>query len=244
MKFSVINGLLALTAATTSAAARQISVVNGCSFTLFTDKRAGGGIPSQATGWIAPPSTRTTFTVPDNWKAGRIWVIIICEQSLKPGASSCLTGGCAGGLLCDPDTGTCGPVTLTEFTFDGLSDWTDVSLVDGFNIPVRITNTGGCAVTECPVDLNPNCPPSLKGPFDASGAPVGCKSNCAATGDSASCCTESHNTAATCPASGVAFYSYFKNACPTAIAFPYDESNTLITCPSSKKVDYTVTFCP
>ena len=32
-----------------------------------------------------------------------------------------------------------------------------VSLVQGFNLPLEITNTAGCPVASCPVDLGPNC---------------------------------------------------------------------------------------
>lgn len=32
-----------------------------------------------------------------------------------------------------------------------------VSLVDGFNLPMRITNNKGCPVADCPVDLAPSC---------------------------------------------------------------------------------------
>ena len=42
----------------------------------------------------------------------------------------------------------------------------DVSLVDGYNLPMRITNNKNCPVADCPVDLGPNCPDPLKGPFD------------------------------------------------------------------------------
>lgn len=79
---------------------------------------------------------------------------------------------------------------------------------------MRITNNKGCAVADCPVDLGPNCPDPLKGPYDSSGFPVGCKSACFANlegnqQDSGNCCSGSHNTPQTCPASGVAYYDYF-----------------------------------
>ncbi len=32
-----------------------------------------------------------------------------------------------------------------------------VSLVDGYNLPMRINNNKGCSVPDCPVDLGPNC---------------------------------------------------------------------------------------
>lgn len=32
-----------------------------------------------------------------------------------------------------------------------------VSLVDGYNLPIRIDNNQGCGVADCPVDLVSNC---------------------------------------------------------------------------------------
>lgn len=32
-----------------------------------------------------------------------------------------------------------------------------VSLVDGYNLPMRVSNSVGCPNAECPVDLGPNC---------------------------------------------------------------------------------------
>jgi len=76
------------------------------------------------TRWEAPEFTSVSFTVPNDWKAGRIWVysqtMFIslvnihgifkarrnCDFSVNPGPNSCLDGGCNGGLLCDPHTGT------------------------------------------------------------------------------------------------------------------------------------------
>ena len=69
-----------------------------------------------------------TFTVPDNWKAGRIWGRRDCDFSTNPGPNSCADGGCNGGLECDPHTGTgVPPATVAEFTFqgDGNQDWYD-----------------------------------------------------------------------------------------------------------------------
>ena len=55
--------------------------------------------------------------------------------------------------------------------------------------------------------------PSALAVDDASGTVVGCKSACVAgLGDptnNPNCCTGTHNTAATCPSSGVQDYSYF-----------------------------------
>ncbi|KAI5116722.1 hypothetical protein M0805_000831 [Coniferiporia weirii] len=256
------------------ASARTFTVTNKCSYTiccesargppngghsthgavqLFTDLNAGTATPDQATGWEAAAGTSVSFSVPDNWTAGRIWPRTECDFSTVQGPTSCATGGCNGGLLCDPHTGTgVPPVTVAEWTLSasGNQDFYDVSLVDGFNVPAAITNTVGCSTASCPVDLNPSCPAALQDK-DSSGAVVGCKSACDANvdgdpSDSANCCTGSHNTAATCPSSGVADYSFFKGNCPDSYAYAYDESSgtALWTCDSTKESDYTLTFCP
>lgn len=74
------------------------------------------------------------------------------------------------------------PATLAEFTLSGSGglDYYDggllcvrsslrpphlspflrcflVSLVDGYNLPMSITNNVGCSVADCPVDLGPDC---------------------------------------------------------------------------------------
>ena len=64
------------------------------------------------------------------------------------------------------------------------------------------------------IDLSTG-PDGLKGPFDSTGFPVGCKSDCLVDpnpGDSPSCCSGSHNTPQTCPNSGVPNYSYFSTS--------------------------------
>ncbi|KAM5545959.1 hypothetical protein V8D89_000085 [Ganoderma adspersum] len=241
----------------TSVTARTFKVVNKCSYTiwpaLFTDLNVAKAVPNHPTGWEQKAGKTVSFQVPDNWKAGRIWGRRSCDFSKNNGPNACIDGGCNGGLLCDKHTGTgVPPATVAEFTFqgDGNQDWYDVSLVDGFNIPMRVDNNKGCHVADCSVDLNPKCPAALRGPKDKSGKVAGCKSACVAgLGDAANnpnCCTGSHNTAKTCPPSGVAYYSYFKKSCKNSYAYAYDESSktALFTCPSGKKADYTITFCP
>ncbi|KAF8315121.1 Osmotin thaumatin-like protein [Clavulina sp. PMI_390] len=255
MKTSTASALAALALAA-AAEARTFTVYNGCPFTIwpamFTDLNVGSAVPSHSNGWEAAAYTHVTFTVPNNWTAGRIWGRRNCNFSSNPGPNSCLDGGCNGGLVCDPHTGTgVPPATLAEFTLsasDGL-DYYDVSLVDGYNLPVSITSSAGFHIANCGVDLGPNCPANLKGPYDSTGFPVGCKSDCLVDsnpGNSPSCCSGSHNTPATCPPSGVPHYSYFKNNCPNSYVYAYDESSgtALWTGASSKNSDYTVTFCP
>lgn len=76
--------------------------------------------------WEQDPNEVLTFTVPNDWKAGRIWVSLWhpglhhhcmltrgrirrrqCDFSgPNPGPNSCIDGGCSGGLECDPHSGT------------------------------------------------------------------------------------------------------------------------------------------
>ncbi|KAG8931729.1 hypothetical protein FRC02_002281 [Tulasnella sp. 418] len=236
-------------------AGRTITVTNQCSYTVwpavFTDLNVGTAVPDVETGWEAPPGTTRSFAAPDNWTAGRIWGRRDCDFSTNPGPTSCSTGGCNGGLLCDIRTGTgVPPVTLAEFTLSasGGLDFYDVSLVDGSNIPMRITTSASCPVAECAVDLNINCPAALK-LLDSKGITVGCKSDCLVDPNpqnSKACCSGSYSTPETCPNSGVINYSFFKTSCPRSYVYAYDESSgtALFTCDKNLKADYTITFCP
>ncbi|KAI0787897.1 Osmotin thaumatin-like protein [Fomes fomentarius] len=253
---SAATVVLAMLASGHGVGARTLTVVNNCEFTiwpaLFTDMNVSPSKPDQTTGWEQGAHQTVSFDVPNDWQAGRIWGRRGCDFSTStPGPTQCLDGGCNGGLVCDPTTGTgVPPATLAEFTFgiNGGPDNYDVSLVDGFNLPMTISNNKGCAQGSCPVDLNPNCPAELRGPTDSSGQVVGCNSACTAgLGDptnNPNCCTGTHNQPSTCPPSGVQDYAYFKNACPDAYAYAYDDATALKTCPVTSAADYTVTFCP
>ncbi|KAF9009773.1 Osmotin, thaumatin-like protein [Hymenopellis radicata] len=255
-----MHGLAAIVslALVSSAYARTFTVKNNCAFTvwpgLFTDLNAGTAVPDQATGWEAASGSSISFSVPDNWTAGRIWGRTECDFSTNPGPTSCVTGGCNGGLECDTSSGTgVPPATVAEWTLSasGNANWYDVSLVDGFNLPMTVTPSVACSAASCPVDLNANCPSEIAGPATKDGSNAGCKSACFANLDgnqanSANCCSGDHNTAATCPSSGVQDYDYFKSNCPDSYAYAYDESSgtALWSCDSTLNADYTVTFCP
>ncbi|KAA1474524.1 thaumatin-like protein [Dentipellis sp. KUC8613] len=249
--------LAVLGASSTGALARSFTVTNNCPYTvwpaIFTDLTVGTATPDHRNGWEAASHSSVSFSVPNNWKSGRIWGRRDCNFGSNSGPTSCVSGGCNGGLVCDPHNGTgVPPATLAEFTLSpntSAPDNYDVSVVDGYNIPLRISPSAGCPTADCPADLNPNCPAQLVGPKDSSGTVLGCQSACEAglapdPNNSPNCCTGSHNTSATCPSSGVQYYSYFKSRCPNSYTYAYDESSgtALWKCPN--QADYTVTFCP
>ncbi|KAH9972553.1 thaumatin family-domain-containing protein [Lactifluus volemus] len=253
--------LLSLAFLPAGATARLFTVVNACPFTIWHIYTAAGNgtAPIFPTGWESPTLTSTQFAVPDNWTSGRIWGRRACNfgggnlgQNTAPGA--CLDGGCNGGIQCNTVNGTGqGPVTVAEWTLQGNGnlDYYDVTLVNGFNLPMAIIpSAANCQVASCPIDLNPQCPAQLIGPRDPTGLIVGCQSACEAgvdnPADSANCCTGTHNTQATCPANGVSYYNYFKGNCPNSYVYAFDGASgtALWTCPSAQASDYKLTFCP
>ncbi|KAJ1399299.1 Thaumatin, conserved site [Sesbania bispinosa] len=90
---------------------------------------------------------KRVLEVPEGW-SGRIWGRQGCCFDPKTGKGSCETGDCAGLLKCG-GIGGVPPATLVEMTLgtpqSGLHFY-DVSLVDGFNLPVSM-NT--CGVVVC-----------------------------------------------------------------------------------------------
>ncbi|KAH7285119.1 hypothetical protein KP509_33G014000 [Ceratopteris richardii] len=120
-------------------------------------------------------------------------------------------------------------------------DYYDVSLVDGYNIPVSVapsgTASGACGVASCAVDINSNCPSSLQVVDD--GQVVSCKSACLAFQSSQYCCNGAYASPTTC--TPTAYSEFFKSACPDAYSYAYDDATSTFTCSSSQ---YTIVFCP
>ena len=111
------------------------------------------------------------FDVPDNWASARIWPRTGCRN--QNGRFVCETGKCKDSLQCAGSTGV-PPCTLAEFNLNRNNDWYDISLVDGFNIPMSIELTNrACKSLKCTKDINQNCPREFQ--FKTSwGKVVGC----------------------------------------------------------------------
>jgi len=135
------------------------------------------------------------------------------------------------------------PATLVEMTL-GTSQsalhFYDVSLVDGFNLPVSmkpVSGGVGCGVAACEANLNVCCPPALA--MKMQGRVVGCKSACLAAKSDRYCCTGEFATPKSCKPS--AFSRLFKTVCPQAYSYAYDDSTGLKICKAQR---YVITFCP
>jgi hypothetical protein len=111
-------------------------------------------------------------TVPNNWPSARIWPRTGC--STQNGNFICETGQCKNNIECAGTTGV-PPVTLAEFNLASPSgDWYDLSLVDGFSIPMSIEPTSSkCRKLRCVNDINKVCPAEFQNK-NSQGKVIGC----------------------------------------------------------------------
>ncbi|GMH15361.1 hypothetical protein Nepgr_017202 [Nepenthes gracilis] len=221
----------------------QLIVVNNCKDSIWPGILATEGHPTPANGgFLLHSGQQRLLEVPERW-SGRIWARQGCCFDPDTGKGVCQTGDCDGRMQCK-GIGGAPPATLVEMTF-GTSDsplhYYDVSLVDGFNLPVSMVplggGDGGCGVAACETDLNVCCPLSLV--VKGAGKVVGCKSACLATGSARYCCTGEFARPENCRRT--VFDRVFKAICPRAYSYAFDERTGLKTCSAPR---YVISFCP
>jgi Thaumatin family len=125
------------------------------------------------------------------------------------------------------------------------------SNVDGFNLPLSITPKGNfkldptkhlwCLAPTCRTNILNICPPELQ-QKNSQGKVVGCKSGCVAFNQPQYCCIGPNGTPDTCPPTS--YSKIFKDACPDAYSYPYDDPTSFYSCDSVYQLDYDITFCP
>jgi hypothetical protein len=97
---------------------------------------------------LAPKETySTTVSISDNQMySGALYVSTGCDTY----SNACETGICKG-KSCSPFTGTVGPHTRAEFTFNPSGkDFYDISLMHGVNVPMSMQAVGGDVVSSDP----------------------------------------------------------------------------------------------
>ncbi|KAL5840254.1 hypothetical protein ACOSQ4_012862 [Xanthoceras sorbifolium] len=147
----------------------------------------------------------------------RIWPRTKCSFNAA-GQGGCETGDCNGLLEC---RGYGRPPNTLDFF--------DISLVDGFNVPMDFNPvSGSCRGIGCVADINGQCPNPLR-------APGGCNNPCTVFGTDQYCCN-SGNCGPT------DFSRFFKQRCPDAYSFSKDDQTSTFTCPGG--TNYRVVFCP
>lgn len=225
----------------------SFKIVNKCRHTIWPGLLSGATSPQPPTTGFALQSGKSkTINIPKSW-SGRIWARSLCGRD-SDGKFSCLTADCGSGQV-ECTGGAKPPATLAEFTLNGADglDFYDVSLVDGYNLPMLIVakggKRGGCSATGCLVDLNGACPADLRvargNGTGTGGEGVACRSACEAFGDPQYCCSEAYSTPDTCHPS--VYSEFFKHACPRAYSYAYDDKTSTYTCASA---DYLIIFCP
>ncbi|RRT48756.1 hypothetical protein B296_00033726 [Ensete ventricosum] len=208
---------------------------------------SAGSAPLATTGFPLAPSESRTLDAPVPW-SGRLWGRTICAADPASGRFSCATGDCGSGSVECSGGGAAPPATLAEFTLGGSggSDFYDVSLVDGSNVPMLVVPQSGspggsCGPTGCLVDLNGLCPAELR-VAQPGGETAACRSACEAFRTARYCCSGEFGSPGTC--GPTAYSQFFKNACPRAYSYAYDDATSTFTCPTAATAGYTVTFCP
>jgi hypothetical protein len=206
---------------------RYYLVSNQCTQTVWAAALPASTFPGGAV--EMPPGYSFEVRVADGW-SGRIW-----------GKTQCTTTN--GKLSCASDAfpASLAELTLTKTPATGL-DFYDVSLVDGFNLPIELVAIGhtpdaghpyDCGDPSCVQDLNATCPQPLID--QVNGVTIACANDeCKVLGgnDAASPDCKYPNQ----------YTEFFKTACPTAYSYPYDDPTSTFTCKGENS--YAVVFCP
>ncbi|XP_072989543.1 pathogenesis-related thaumatin-like protein 3.5 [Typha latifolia] len=229
----IVSLLCILSGAKLSEGARIFTIINDCKTTIWPAVTPGDNFDGG--GFVLKTGQSVVFTAPVGW-SGRIWGRTGCDFD-QNGNGSCQTGSCGSTLKCGGSGKT--PASLAEFTLASL-DFYDVSLVDGFNLPITVTPVTGqgknCSVAGCDSDLRNDCPSELAVKVD--GKTVGCRSACDVFDTDEYCCRGVFGNSVTCKPT---YYSKkFKAACPTAYSYAYDDPTSIFTCAEG---DYVISFC-
>ncbi|CAK7340501.1 unnamed protein product [Dovyalis caffra] len=203
--------------------AATFEIRNNCQYTVWAAASPGGGrrLDSGQT-WM--------LDVPAGTSTGRIWGRTNCNFD-SSGSGSCQTGDCTGGLVCQ--CWGVPPNTLAEYAlnqFDNL-DFYDISLIDGFNIPMEFGPASGgggsCQALVCAADINGECPDELR-------TPGGCNNPCTVFQTDEYCCTGGPGSC-----NPTKYSRFFKDRCPTAYSYPQDGPASTISCPEGRQLPLT-----
>ncbi|CAK9313844.1 unnamed protein product [Citrullus colocynthis] len=220
----------------------NFAIKNNCSFPIWPGALTGAGSQLSTTGFKLLPGSTATVNVSSPW-SGRFWARTLCSTD-KTGKFSCGTADCGSGQVSCNGAGAIPPASLVEFTTaaNGGQDFFDISLVDGFNLAVSVNPIGGldgCKAVVCAGNVNAVCPPELaiKG---EGGEVIACKSACMGFNKPEYCCSGEYDQPETCPPTD--YSKIFKNQCPQAYSYAYDDKTSTFTC--SGGPNYSITFCP
>ncbi|KAL8053814.1 hypothetical protein ABFX02_05G097900 [Erythranthe guttata] len=203
--------------------AATFDITNRCGYTVWAAAVPGGGRRlGLGESWQINVGAGTA--------GARIWGRTNCNFDGN-GNGQCQTGDCNARLECQGYGQP--PNTLAEYALNQFNnlDFLDISLVDGFNIPMEFSPTSNaCRSMRCTAPINEQCPNELR-------APGGCNNPCTVFRTNEYCCT---NGQGSCGPTG--YSRFFKDRCPDAYSYPQDDPSSTFTCPGG--TNYRVVFCP
>lgn len=139
MKFfySLFFSALTFTILFSGTHAVKLFIKNNCPNIIWPAILTSGTTQLSNNGFRLGSGLITAINVPAPW-TGRVWARTGCSNN-DSGKLICNTGDCGSGLAaCNGAVGS-SPVSLAEFTLAANGqDFYDISLVDGFNLPVSI----------------------------------------------------------------------------------------------------------
>ncbi|GII59486.1 hypothetical protein Pth03_78750 [Planotetraspora thailandica] len=240
-------GTSATKAATPKAPAgkRVFTFVNKMNQTIWLASNKNDKYPLTKTGWVLKPGQTVSVAVADKW-GGRFWGRTGCSFD-SSGHGHCKTGDCGGVFQCVGSTGSA--TTLGEFSLSawGGMDFYDVSMVDGYNLPMWINiygggtkdpvSSSGCYKGGCTKAVS--CPSKMQ--LMVGGQAVGCNNPCTAFGGDTYCCRGKWAGRENCIPSKwpTDFTQVFKKAAPYAYSYAFDDSATMAC---KGRCSYRVTF--
>lgn len=205
--------------------AAVFTIRNNCQQTVWAGAVPVGG------GQRLEPGQTWTLDVPPGTKTARIWPRTNCNFDAS-GRGSCETGDCNGLFQCQSFGAP--PNTVAEFALNQYAnyDYFDMSLIDGFNLPMDFSpNSGVCTRgAKCTANINGECPDALR-------TRGGCNHPCTVFKTDQDCCLGQYIESCQ-PTDNSRF---FKTRCPDALSYKADQTGTF-SCPSG--TNYNVIFCP
>jgi hypothetical protein len=223
---------------------RSIIITNNCNEVIWPAIFTVNNTGPYTQGFVLQEHKSLEIWVSDDWN-GRIWARTNCNFDEATDVGTCDTGSCGDVLNCSLSGSP--PTTIAEFNLLGWKNSTfwDISLVNGFNLPMGIyASPDGpeaiCQWSQSPQSIKQLCPSDLI--FYADAKIAGCLSACDRYRLPEYCCTGSYDNPQTCIPRN--YSEVFKRICPDAYSFAYDDNTSLFVTPLEPVSSFQVTFCP
>ncbi|CAN7020954.1 unnamed protein product [Brassica oleracea var. botrytis] len=227
-----------------SVTSRSFTIENKCDFTIWpATYNYQGSVDTP--GFILEKGEKRTINTTSSWK-GYLWGRTLCSRDSSAGYFSCITGDCDSGTIeCSKEAVP--PATLAEFNLvsDGGNDYYDVSVINGYNLPVLVTPENGlCKSIGCDIDIKKTCPTELWMPDIRSNDPYACRTSCQKNQTRELCCVGHYQEVGIPPqeCKRTIYSETFNRTCPGAYSYAYDSNSSTFTCPYSS--NFVIQFCP